>query len=227
LKTHLRETGSIIVAAVVALVCFAVPALGKNVHTVASAPYCSPSAPHVNPHPNCMFRPWAEPKQAQKFNGTATVVKAPTRVGKTFNYEFTVTLHYSVPYQDKPICAASGGQPSSFPCAVQPYDEYSQPNVGFQTIGTYIPGMKTLAGSPASAEPHQKCPQVNGTCTETFEFNAYSTWGHFVFVIGMGLGYYVPFAWTGNDLGGAGFETSISLTFPKLKGSSPVNSNPS
>jgi hypothetical protein len=214
------------VGAVVALACFAVPALGRNVHATAPAPYCSPSAPRVNPHPNCMFRPYAEPKQAQKFNGTATVVKAPTRVGKTFNYRFTVTMHYTVPYAGKPICAASGGQPSTFPCVVQPYDEYEQPNVGFQIVGTYIPGMKTLASSPAGALPHQKCPQVNGTCTETFEFNAYSTWGRFVFVIGMGLGYYVPYSWDGNVLGSAGFETSIAVTFPKLAGSSPVKAAP-
>ena len=75
------------------------------------------------------------------------------------------------------------------------------------------------------ADPHQNCPHVDGTCTESFQMNTYSIWGHFVFVIDMNLGYYVPYTWDGNVDGGANFETAISVTFPKLKGSSPVEIN--
>ncbi len=211
----------------VGMIASAGGALAANARTTAGAPYCSPSAPHTNPHPNCMFRPSVFPKQAQKFNGTATVVKGPTRVGKTFNYRFTVTVHYSIPYQGKPLCAPSGAPTSAFPCVIQPYDEYGQPNVGFGITGAYIPGLKALAGVNPVADPHQNCPHLDGTCTESFQMNTYSLWGHFVFVVGMSLGYYVPYTWAGNVDGTANFETAISVTFPKLKGSSPVEIKPS
>jgi hypothetical protein len=56
--------------------------------------------------------------------------------------------------------------------------------------------------------------------------NTYSVWGHFVFVVGMNLGYNVPYDWAGNVLGATKFETAISVTFPKLKGSSPKEEIP-
>ena len=40
----------------------------------------------------------------------------------------------------------------------------------------------------------------------------------------MDLGYYVPLAWggAGGIDGGAGFDTAVAATFPKLKGSSAI-----
>ena len=55
-----------------------------------------------------------------------------------------------------------------------------------------------------------------------FEMNTYSIWGHFDLVVGMPLGYNVPYSWDGNIFGGADFEAAISVTFQKLKGSSKV-----
>ena len=58
--------------------------------------------------------------------------------------------------------------------------------------------------------------------------NTYSVWGHFVLVVSMPVGYYVPLSWNGAGgiAGGGGFETAISVTFPKLKGSSSVQLHP-
>ncbi len=187
--------------------------------TVALVPFCATSGVDAtNPVPDCLFRPYAYPKQAAAINGTATVTKPPTRVGTTWNYQFTVTVHYTVPYQ---LCSV----------AKSPCQQYT-PGVGkegvsFQIDGAYVPGAKTFEDvSPLSVSAD--CPQQSGggTCVETFQLNTYSIWGHFVFVIGMNLGYNVPYNWDGNVLGGTKFETAISVTFPKLKGSSSVEEIP-
>jgi hypothetical protein len=209
-----------------ALVCGAIAALvmcgmaeTAGARSVALVPYCAGSGVNAtNPVPDCIFRPYAYPKQAVATTGTATVTKEPTRVGTSWNYEFTVTVHYTVPYK---LCSV----------ATSPCQEYT-PGVGkegvaFAIDGAYVPGAKTfedVSPNPVSSD----CPEVSGggTCVETFEMNTYSIWGHFVLVVGMNIGYSVPYDWDGNVLGASKFETAISVTFPKLKGSSPVQEIP-
>ena len=205
-----------------ALICWAITAFvmcgtanTAGARTVALVPFCAGSGVNAtNPVPDCIFRPYAYPKQATAINGTATVTKPPTRVGTTWNYQFTVTVHYTVPYQ---LCSV----------ATSPCQQYTpgvgKLGVGFGIDGAYVPGAKTFEDvSPESVS--EDCPQQSGggTCVETFQQNAYSIWGHFVFVVGMNIGYNVPYTWDGNVLGATKFETAISVTFPKLKGSSSV-----
>lgn len=205
-----------------ALICGTITALAicgtatmAAARTDALVPYCAGSGVDAtNPVPDCIFRPYAYPKQAAAITGTATVTRPPTRVGTTWNYQFTVSLHYTVPYQ---LCGV----------AKSPCQQYT-PGVGkegeaFEIDGAYVPGAKTFEDvSPLPVS--EDCPQQSGggTCVETFQMNAYSLWGHFVFVVGMNIGYNVPYTWDGNVLGASKFETAISVTFPKLKGSSSI-----
>ena len=105
------------------------------------------------------------------------------------------------------------------------YSPYGKPVVSFAINGAYVPGATTFGSFGATLESHQGCANGSGTCSETSATNTYSTWGHFDLVIGMNLGYYVPLDWGGKSAvdGGAGFETAIAVTFPKLAGSSSVN----
>lgn len=190
----------------------------------AGVPYCPGSELNArNPVPDCIFRPSAYPPQAAKFDGTATLVSPPKRVGATWNQEFTVTMHYTPPYSR--FCAANGASPAEFPCQIESYNLYGKPVVSFGINGAYVPGATTFGSFGATLESYQGCANGSGTCTETFATNTYSTWGHFELVIGMNLGYYVPLDWGGKSAvdGGAGFETAIAVTFPKLPGSSSVN----
>jgi hypothetical protein len=216
--------GACVLAAMIATTAIAGNALAATAHSRALIPFCRASAPRTNPHPDCLFQPYAYPAQAAKFNGTATVIKAPKRIRKTWNYEFTVKLHYSVPYST--LCPPSGANPADFPCQQEGYDDYGDPNVQFEILGAYVPHKKTLEDISPIAQPHQDCPNLSGTCIETFLMNAYSQWGRFDFDVSMGLSYYVPYSWDGNIDGGGGFETAISVNFPKLKGSSPKKITP-
>lgn len=196
----------------------AAPSLA-GVRSVASAvPLCPPGTPVRNPHPDCLFRPYAYPKQAATFDGTATVTAAPKRVGTSWNQEFTVTVHYSVPYAK--VCPDNVDPASPCITEVDPGPAgKSELEIGI--VGAYVPGAKTLEDvSPLSVA--RNCPEASGTCVETFELNTFSVWGHFDFVVSMPLGYNVPYVWDGNIYGGASFDTAISVTFPKLKGSSKV-----
>jgi hypothetical protein len=206
----------------------AVTALGlvgscAAVDSAALVPYC-PGSEQALTHTqtDCLFRPWAFPKQAATFDGTATLTKPPTRVGTTWNYRFTVTVHYTVPYKR---CA---GSTADFPCRQPALDESGKPVVSFEIIGAYVPGAKALEGVSPLGVAAQGCADGSGTCTETFQLNTYSIWGHFVFVVRMNVGYYVPLAWggAGGIDGGAGFDTAFATTFPKLKGSSAVEVTP-
>jgi hypothetical protein len=217
-------SGASMAVAMIAMVAIAGNARAAASPTSALIPFCPASAPRTNPHPDCLFGPYAYPMQAAKFSGAATVVKAPRRIGKTWNYRFTVKLDYSVPYPT--VCPPSGANPANFPCQQEGFDEYGKPNVGFSIVGDYVRHAKALEDVAPVAQPHQNCPNLSGTCTETFVMNAYSQWGHFDFDVSMALGYFVPSSWDGNDLGGAGFETAISVNFPKLKGSSRVKVSP-
>jgi hypothetical protein len=194
-----------------ALVLGGAPATAQA-RTVALVPYCAGSgAKATNPLPACLFRPYAYPSPAAAMNGSATVTKPPTRVGTTWDYQFTVTVHYTVPYG---LCSV----------AKPPCQEYT-PGVGklgvaFEILGAYVPGAKTF--EDVSPEPvSSDCPEVSGggTCIETYELNTYSIWGHFVLVGSMDIGYSVPYTWDGNVLGATHFDAAISVTFPKLKGS--------
>jgi hypothetical protein len=210
--------------AMIAMAAIAGNALAATPHSSALIPFCPASAPRTNPHPDCLFGPYAYPAQAAKFSGAATVVTAPRRIGKTWNYKFTVKLDYSVPYST--VCPPSGANPAYFPCQQEEFDEYGKPNVGFVIVGAYVRRAKALEDVAPFAQPHQNCPNLSATCTETFVMNAYSQWGHFDFDVSMALGYFVPYSWAGNVDGGAGFETAISVNFPKLKGSSRVKITP-
>lgn len=216
--THRRRSFAIVCVAIAALSAYAMSGTAEA-QSSALVPFCASSGVNAtNPVPDCMFRPYAYPKQAAAVNGTATVTKPPTRVGTSWNYQFTVTVHYTVPYR---LCSV----------AKSPCQEYT-PGVGkagvsFAIDGAYVPGAKTFEDvSPLAV--NTDCPQESGggTCVETFQMNTYSIWGHFVFVLGMNLGYNVPYDWDGNVLGGTKFETAIAVTFPKLKGSSSVEEIP-
>jgi hypothetical protein len=214
--------GTCMAVAMIATAAVAGNALAATSRSGAPVPFCPASAPRTNPHPDCLFRPNAYPPQAAKFSGTATVVKAPRRIGKTWNYKFTVKLDHSVPYAT--LCPPTGANPAVFPCQQEEFDEFGKPNVQFGIVGAYVRRAKALEGVSPLAQPHQNCPNLSGTCTETFVMNAYSQWGHFDFDVSMSLGYFVPYSWAGNVDGGAEFETAISVNFPKLKGSSRVKS---
>jgi len=213
-----RIRSVLVVALLATLGLGAVPSLAGVRSSASAVPLCPPGTPVRNPHPDCLFRPYAYPKQAATFDGTARVTAAPKRVGTSWNQEFTVTVHYSVPYAK--VCP-DNVDPAS-PCITEVYPGAtgkSQLEIGI--VGAYVPGARTLEDvSPLSVT--RNCPEASGTCVETFELNTYSIWGHFDFVVSMPLGYNVPYSWDGNIYGGASFETAISVTFAKLKGSSKV-----
>jgi hypothetical protein len=205
----------LVVALLGALAVGAVPSLAGVRSSAGAVPLCPPGTPVRNPHPDCLFRPYAYPKQAATFDGTARVTAAPKRVGTSWNQEFTVTVHYTVPYEK--VCSENTDPPSPCLTEVNPGPS-GKDQLEFGILGAYVPGAKTLEGvSPLLAT--RNCPEASGTCVETLELNTYSIWGHFDFVVGMPLGYNVPYIWDGNIFGGADFEAAISVTFPKLKGS--------
>ena len=210
---------SVLVVALLATLCLgAVPSLAGVRGGAGVIPLCPPGTPIRNPHPDCLFRPNAYPKQAAKFDGTARVTAAPKRVGRSWNEAFTVIVHYTVPY---PKVCPENTDPAS-PCLteVEP-GPTGKHELEFGILGAYVPGAKMLEDvSPEVASAN--CPEASGTCVETFELNTFSIWGHFDLVVGMPLGYNVPYSWDGNIFGGADFEAGISVTFPKLKGSSSV-----
>jgi hypothetical protein len=204
---------------VVAMLGFgAVPSLAGARSRAGAIPLCPPGTPVRNPHPDCLFRPYAYPKQAATFTGTAKVTAAPKRVGTSWNEEFTVTVHYTVPYAT--VCPENTDPSSACLTETEP-GPTGKSELEFGILGAYVPRAKTLEDvSPLSVT--RNCPEASGTCIETFELNTYSIWGRFDLVVGMPLGYNVPYSWDGNIFGGADFESAISVTFPKLKGSSKV-----
>jgi len=216
--------------ALVAGVFVVVVATGADLATGAQAaglvPSCRPGTPRTNPHADCVFPPYAYPKQAATFDGTASVTARPSRVGRSWNEAFTVTVRYTVPY---PKVCPDTTAPTTAACITEafPSSGGGKPMVSFGIVGAYVPGAKALeAVGPDLVS--QDCPEATGTCVEKFEMNTYSIWGHFVFVVTMPLSYQVPLAWggPGGIDGGASFETAISVTFPKLPGSSKVEIRP-
>lgn len=218
-----RRWRLVLVGTAIAALSLAGSCAAVDARSAAVVPYCRGSEQALtHTQTDCLFRPWAFPKQAATFDGTATLTKPPTRVGSTWNYQFTVTVHYSVPYK------RCGGSTADFPCRQAGFDQSGKPVVAFEIIGAYVPGAKALEDVPTFGVSAQGCADGSGTCTETLGLNTYSIWGHFVFVVTMSLGYDVPLAWggAGGIDGGAGFDAAFAATFPKLKGSSAVKVTP-
>ena len=163
------------------------------------------------PHADCVFRPWASPLAAH-ISGTATLTKPPTREGKTWNMKFTVTVKYTPPY--KQLCNPAGTPSSGIPCQF--------PGVAFSIPGAYLPHGTTLQG-PSPYMLAKNCPDLSGTCVETFDVNVYSVYGRLVFIVNMSLNYLTKNP--GNVNGFAGFEVPLVVTLPKLKGASPTRLN--
>ncbi len=200
--------------------------LAGGAHTAALVPVCAGSeVDSQNPHPNCIFRPWAYPKQAATFHGTATVTKAPTRIGQTWNQQFTVTLHYTVPY--KKFCPSNGASTADFPCQIVGADPSGKPGVRFQILGAYIHGRPTFA-EDQPARDHGDLPHGFGDLRRDLRDEHVFGLGAFRARPEHAARLLRALSWqgAGGIAGGGGFETAISVTFPKLKGSSPVQLHP-
>lgn len=194
---------------IVALWGTAAGALGASAGLVPTCPGSELTT--MLPHPDCVFRPWASPLAAH-IDGTATLTKPPTREGKTWNMKFTVTVKYNPPY--KQLCNPAGTQAADIPCQF--------PGPSFSIPGAYLPHGTTFQG-PSPYMLSKNCPDLSGTCVETFDVNVYSVYGRLVFIVNMSLNYLTKNP--GNVNGFAGFEVPLVVTLPKLKGASPTRLN--
>jgi hypothetical protein len=190
------------------LACSAVARESSAEHSLAQAlPACAKSAQSgVNPHPNCVLRPWIT-NEAIPISGTVKVTKAAKRLGGWF-YVFTVTTAYSNPKAN--ICPGGAVPYSLIPC------HYAGISSGI--VGQSVPGAKTLASPFASALEYDPCVP-RSPCVRHYQVSASMNYGRMTFVVQVTQGSVTRAA---NDLGTAGFEQAITVNVPRYTGKPPA-----